>query len=100
MISLDKPLGELVLLPHEVLDDLPELLTAVIPVALHVPQATLVLAQDDTELLVAAPCLNVGHNRVLDHLRVLPESQSAESLFKLGRTGCDAEDYGCPGIPT
>ena len=98
MIRLDQPLGQLVLFPHEVLDDLPELLTAVIPVALHLPQATLVLAEDDTELLVAPPSLNVGHHRVLDHLSVLAEPQGAESLLKLGRTGCDAEDYGCPGV--
>lgn len=100
MVRLDQPLGQLVLLPHEVLDYLSELLTAVIPVALHLPQASLVLAEDDSELLVAPPCLHIGHNRILDHLRVLAEPQSAESLLELGRTGRDAEDYGCPGVST
>lgn len=94
MIGFNEPLCQLVLLSHQVFDYLPELLTALILVALHLPQASLVLTQNHAQFLIAPSRLHIRHYRVLDHLRVLPESQSAKGLLKLGGTRGDTEDDG------
>jgi len=96
VICFNQPLSQLVLLAHQVFNNLSEFLAALIAVALHFPEAFLIFTEDDAKFLVAAPGLNIRNDRVLDHFRILTETQSAEGLLKLRSTWSDTEHDGSP----
>ena len=99
VIGLDQTLIQLVLLLHQVFNDLPQLQTALLIVILHILKSSLVLPKYDFELLlIISARLHVRYYCVADHLRILSEPQRAKSLLELYGRGRDAKHNSCPGV--
>lgn len=86
VIGFNQPLIQFIFLIDKSLDHLAHFASALLLVPLHLAESAFVLAEHLPDLVLAgAHPLDIGDDRVADHLRILPEPQRAERLLQLPR---------------
>ena len=81
VIGFYKSLIQLIFFFHKIFNDLSKLQTTLLAVIFHLFQASFILCQNNPQFLIIIIGLNICNNRVSDHLSILSESQSTESLL-------------------